>query len=233
MVRSALFPLIQLNIPTPPGSYAPLKDIGLGAERILKGCLDKNVHTRWSIAMVDEVAWGVGWGREGDGAGMDDPDRHQLPPQRLRDQPTVIIPPRKKRARSKSVGASVSRSISPLSPSPTYRFPPSPSSVSPSRSPSTSPSPARSPLSPITSESGHGDVEIASSPNGLVDDFDTRTDEDPVGEIRRGRKMRSLPAPPLPRQVASGSHYRCVCPQHQLIEEEDGLSLEYDRPRLT
>ncbi|KAJ8081174.1 hypothetical protein PM082_018017 [Marasmius tenuissimus] len=38
--------------------------IGSGAERILKGCLDRCVSSRWTIAMVDEVAWGVGWGTE-------------------------------------------------------------------------------------------------------------------------------------------------------------------------
>ncbi|KAL0574784.1 hypothetical protein V5O48_007176 [Marasmius crinis-equi] len=38
--------------------------IGSGAERILKGCLDRNVSSRWTIAMVDEVSWGVGWGTE-------------------------------------------------------------------------------------------------------------------------------------------------------------------------
>lgn len=39
--------------------------IGRGAERVIKGCLDRSVQSRWTIAMVDEVAWGVGWGAEG------------------------------------------------------------------------------------------------------------------------------------------------------------------------
>ena len=34
--------------------------IGLAAERVLMGCLDANVATRWTIAMVDEDAWGIG-----------------------------------------------------------------------------------------------------------------------------------------------------------------------------
>ncbi|KAG7088946.1 hypothetical protein E1B28_012891 [Marasmius oreades] len=38
--------------------------IGSGTERILQGCLDRSIMTRWSVAMVDEVAWGVGWGTE-------------------------------------------------------------------------------------------------------------------------------------------------------------------------
>jgi MAP/microtubule affinity-regulating kinase len=36
-------------------------EIGLAAERVLTGCLDTNVANRWTIAMVDEVAWGIGW----------------------------------------------------------------------------------------------------------------------------------------------------------------------------
>ncbi|KAK1226123.1 hypothetical protein PQX77_010911 [Marasmius sp. AFHP31] len=40
------------------------RGIGSGAERVLKGCLDRCVSSRWTIAMVDEVAWGVGWGTE-------------------------------------------------------------------------------------------------------------------------------------------------------------------------
>jgi len=35
--------------------------IGPAAERVLAGCLDPNVASRWTIAMVDEDAWGVGW----------------------------------------------------------------------------------------------------------------------------------------------------------------------------
>ena len=35
--------------------------IGLAAERVLAGCLDANVASRWTIAMVDEDAWGIGW----------------------------------------------------------------------------------------------------------------------------------------------------------------------------
>ena len=36
-------------------------DIGPAAERVLSGCLDLNVTSRWTIAMVDEDAWGIGW----------------------------------------------------------------------------------------------------------------------------------------------------------------------------
>lgn len=44
------------------------KGIGHGAERVLIGCLERSVPNRWTIAMVDEVAWGIGWGAEGDDA---------------------------------------------------------------------------------------------------------------------------------------------------------------------
>ncbi|KAK0185646.1 kinase-like domain-containing protein [Armillaria mellea] len=41
-------------------------DVGRSTERVLRGCLDRNVSSRWTISMVDEVAWGVGGGSEGD-----------------------------------------------------------------------------------------------------------------------------------------------------------------------
>ncbi|KAF9649415.1 kinase-like protein, partial [Thelephora ganbajun] len=43
------------------GAFEMPTDIGFAAERILAGCLDTNVASRWTIAMVDEVAWGIGW----------------------------------------------------------------------------------------------------------------------------------------------------------------------------
>jgi hypothetical protein len=36
--------------------------IGQIAEDILRGCLTRDYNERWNIAMVDENAWGVGWG---------------------------------------------------------------------------------------------------------------------------------------------------------------------------
>jgi len=50
------------------GAYEMPKGIGHGAERVLTGCLERSVPNRWTIAMVDEVAWGIGWGAEGDEA---------------------------------------------------------------------------------------------------------------------------------------------------------------------
>ncbi|TFY61229.1 hypothetical protein EVJ58_g4651 [Rhodofomes roseus] len=50
------------------GVYEMPKGIGHGAERVLTGCLERSVPNRWTIAMVDEVAWGIGWGAEGDEA---------------------------------------------------------------------------------------------------------------------------------------------------------------------
>lgn len=53
----SVFPLIHSK-----GVYELPPDIGRGAQRVLKGCMERNVEDRWSIAMVDEVAWDVGWG---------------------------------------------------------------------------------------------------------------------------------------------------------------------------
>ena len=56
------------------GVYEVPQDIGRGAERILQGCLERNISDRWNIAMVDDVAWSVGWGAEGDDATHTNPD---------------------------------------------------------------------------------------------------------------------------------------------------------------
>lgn len=42
------------------GVYDMPSGISRGAELVLKGCLERSVRTRWTIAMVDEMAWGVG-----------------------------------------------------------------------------------------------------------------------------------------------------------------------------
>jgi MAP/microtubule affinity-regulating kinase len=48
------------------GAYDVPAGIGRSAERVLENCLQRSVHLRWTIDMVDDVAWGVGWGAEGD-----------------------------------------------------------------------------------------------------------------------------------------------------------------------
>ncbi|TFK40730.1 kinase-like domain-containing protein [Crucibulum laeve] len=57
-------PRLQMKILN--GVYEVPSDIGRGAERVLKGCMEHCVSSRWTIARVDEVAWGIGWGAEGD-----------------------------------------------------------------------------------------------------------------------------------------------------------------------
>lgn len=42
------------------GVYDMPSGISRGAEHVLKGCLERDVRTRWTIATVDEMAWGVG-----------------------------------------------------------------------------------------------------------------------------------------------------------------------------
>ncbi|KIK41372.1 hypothetical protein CY34DRAFT_806179 [Suillus luteus UH-Slu-Lm8-n1] len=42
------------------GVYDIPSGISRGTELVLKGCLERSVRTRWTIAMVDEMAWGVG-----------------------------------------------------------------------------------------------------------------------------------------------------------------------------
>ncbi|KAJ7599824.1 kinase-like domain-containing protein [Mycena floridula] len=60
--------------------YEVPADIGRGAERVLKGCLDRVVDTRWTIGMVDEIAWGVGWEAEVEEASLEDLEQHRRRP---------------------------------------------------------------------------------------------------------------------------------------------------------
>ena len=104
-------------------------DIGPAAERVLAGCLDTNVASRWTIAMVDEDAWGIGWSSGGSSPSSD----HEL------DRDPVPI-----HTRARTISVVISDSGSPPhshngmsdgSPSPVLRSRGSPSS-SRSRSPS-------------------------------------------------------------------------------------------------
>ncbi|KAJ3921969.1 kinase-like domain-containing protein, partial [Lentinula edodes] len=59
-------PRLQMKIMHGNGVFQMPSGVGRGTERILQGLMDKDAATRWTVAMVDEVAWGVGWGDEGD-----------------------------------------------------------------------------------------------------------------------------------------------------------------------
>lgn len=65
------------------GAFEMPTGIGRGAERVLSGSLEVSAHDRWTIAMVDEVAWGIGWGDAGDEA---PPPCDVLPPTRSRSR---------------------------------------------------------------------------------------------------------------------------------------------------
>ncbi|KAI0793342.1 kinase-like domain-containing protein [Abortiporus biennis] len=64
--NDAFEPRLQMKILH--GVYDMPPGIGRGAESVLQGCLERNVSLRWSISMVDDVAWGIGWGEAGDDA---------------------------------------------------------------------------------------------------------------------------------------------------------------------
>lgn len=67
-------------------------DICSASERVLTGCLDTNVASRWTISMVDEVAWGIGWANHDSSPASDDePDCDPVPAHnRTRTISTVI-----------------------------------------------------------------------------------------------------------------------------------------------
>ncbi|KAG8949174.1 hypothetical protein FRC04_008972 [Tulasnella sp. 424] len=61
-----------------PSSQSQLKTIGRVAENVLHGCLCNDLQQRWTISMVDEVGWGVGWDLDVDEAGEEEEDLHEL-----------------------------------------------------------------------------------------------------------------------------------------------------------
>ncbi|OSC98048.1 kinase-like protein [Trametes coccinea BRFM310] len=48
------------------GVFDMPQGIGRSGEQVLSGCIERSVAKRWTIAMVDEVAWGIGWGSAAD-----------------------------------------------------------------------------------------------------------------------------------------------------------------------
>ncbi|KAI1783565.1 kinase-like protein [Ganoderma leucocontextum] len=48
------------------GVFDMPQDVGRCAEQALRGCIERSVPNRWTVAMVDEVAWGIGWGSAAD-----------------------------------------------------------------------------------------------------------------------------------------------------------------------
>ncbi|KAH8977166.1 kinase-like domain-containing protein [Lactarius hatsudake] len=48
------------------GAFDMPKNVGRGAELVLRGCLEASVPQRWTIAAVDDVSWSVGWGTQTD-----------------------------------------------------------------------------------------------------------------------------------------------------------------------
>ncbi|KAG2139592.1 kinase-like domain-containing protein [Suillus bovinus] len=60
------------------GVYDMPSGISRGAEHVLKGCLERNVRNRWTIAVVDEMAWGVGLDDDDDTSPVTDKDKFKL-----------------------------------------------------------------------------------------------------------------------------------------------------------
>lgn len=59
-----------------PGVYDMPSTVSRGAARVLRGCLERDARDRWTIAMVDEVAWDIGW--EADETSISHADEFEL-----------------------------------------------------------------------------------------------------------------------------------------------------------
>ncbi|KAG9011779.1 hypothetical protein FRB90_007079 [Tulasnella sp. 427] len=65
--------------PATPNTQAQLKTIGRVAENVLHGCLCSDAQQRWTVSMIDEVGWGVGWDLDVDEAGEEfEEEVHEL-----------------------------------------------------------------------------------------------------------------------------------------------------------
>ncbi|KAH7913349.1 kinase-like domain-containing protein [Hygrophoropsis aurantiaca] len=69
-------PRLQMKILN--GAYDVPAGIGRGTERVLRGCLERSVRSRWTIAMVDEMAWGIGWGEVDDTSSVSHEDEFEF-----------------------------------------------------------------------------------------------------------------------------------------------------------
>ena len=69
------------------------KNLGRGAELVLRGCLEASVTQRWSIAAVDDVSWSVGWDADTDdlcsGTAVNELERLLVHDTRARSQRSV------------------------------------------------------------------------------------------------------------------------------------------------
>ncbi|CCL99521.1 uncharacterized protein FIBRA_01539 [Fibroporia radiculosa] len=74
------------------GVYELPKDVGRGAECVLRGCLERSVPNRWNIATVDEFAWRIGSSEAGDRM-MSSPDvRPSRIPSESRSRSRLRVP---------------------------------------------------------------------------------------------------------------------------------------------
>lgn len=60
-VPSPILAEIDLLTDSRLGAFEMPKNVGRGAELVLRGCLESSVTQRWTIAAVDDVSWSVGW----------------------------------------------------------------------------------------------------------------------------------------------------------------------------
>ncbi|TCD65872.1 hypothetical protein EIP91_002134 [Steccherinum ochraceum] len=213
------------------GVYTVPPDAGRGAERVLKGCLERSVPDRWTIAMVDEVAWGIGWGSEADdvshspecGRNTQLPDTNAVEDSPPRRRSTSRLP--RSTSRSASAIRTNSRSISRPAVNATHvhandhatlASPVSPISPTPlstlsnimlrSMSTSSSSSTSSYPLSPATTALTEGSPDIL--PRGRH--LRPRYQQDPAS-----RSVSPLEVPPTPTDAtAEDVRGRKASPRH-------------------
>ena len=163
-----------------PGAYDMPSSIGRGATRVLKGCLERDVRDRWTIAMVDEIAWDIGWEEASSVSHADEfefvdcPNRPRQSRSRSRDHNSARDPLSSRRSLSRT-SVSTSSSFSTRS-----------WSRSVSRPPAT-----RLPLATVCDDVGHpvlSSSAAVSSPTPL--DFGGSVLMSPTSPVERGRSPR-------------------------------------------
>ncbi|KAF8585021.1 kinase-like protein [Ramaria rubella] len=137
-------PRLQMKILR--GAYDMPHAIGPLAESVLKGCLERDVSDRWTISMVDDASWGIGYGNI-------DLDPVICDEQRSQSESRTRTPSRESPPAYEDLTASIS-SCSLSSSPPKSRSRGRPSRIG-LRNQSRSPSPSVAPRTPVDEEAGY------------------------------------------------------------------------------
>ncbi|KAH7885071.1 kinase-like domain-containing protein [Phlebopus sp. FC_14] len=181
--------------------------LGRGADRVLRGCLERSVCDRWTIAMVDEMAWDIGWGEVDETSSVTHEDEFDVV-----DHPSHPSPSSRSKSRSRVRRSNDSaldlaplcskRSLSRASAATTSSI----STRSTSRSISRPPPIACLPLSPRFEEHPHSVLSPSTSiSSAQLEGGGSAFVNSPRSPFERGRRPKKADAVPTHRFALSST----------------------------